>query len=208
MFSFTRGRCCFIEIKKREDDLNNFQDPREKKSISNSKVFRFGIPILVLVSLTFVIGKVVLNKMSEVTPEEAKAAWLQGIPEPKATKPIDMAVSSENVFTQSCDNLVYKPSRIEQLCDAAGNQDFFSKIKWNKWEVDGATGLGVLNRPDDSFTNPTYTQMNVKIELSEPIRVSDFVFFTKMKYLILDESGKESGSYGISNPALFYGAGL
>jgi hypothetical protein len=191
-----------------KNEMQSFEDPRENGFKSYSRSFRFGLPILISLVIAIIIGNFIQAKVSEVTTEDAQNAWLQGIPKPKNTESIDNSVSSLNVFTHSCDSLVYKPSRLEHLCDAAISPTYFTELTWSKWDKSGAEGTGIMFEPSDSVSNSGYTQSKVRIILSDPVNVSGYVFFTLFTYHRQNQNGVEDPDYGFFNPSLSYGSGL
>jgi hypothetical protein len=189
-------------------NASSFEDPRETEFKRTSKSFRFGLPLIIFVIIAVIIGSYIHGKISEVTPEDAQKVWLQGIPHPQNTESVNMSISSQDVFTHSCDRLVYKPSRLEYFCDEAVPPTYFTELIWSKWDKSGAEGTGIMFEPNDSIINAGYTQSKVRITLSDPVNVSGYIFFTSFKYYHQNKNGVEDSNYGFFNPSLSYGAGL
>ena len=53
------------------------------------------------------------------------------------------APTSEQILTWDCETAVYKPERITITCADGGI--YVEKIRWNTWDQEGATGLGIYS---------------------------------------------------------------
>ena len=53
------------------------------------------------------------------------------------------APTSEQILTWDCETAVYKPESITITCADGGI--YLEKIRWNTWDENGATGLGIYS---------------------------------------------------------------
>jgi hypothetical protein len=132
---------------------------------------------------------------SELAPEDR---WMIQFIKPPA------GVDSDKVYTFECELISRKPSTLTTTCADFG--EVVQKIKWSKWTVNGAEGVGEysLNDCDPDCADGTFHSVPVKVYLNDLTTDGKSYFFNTLTFTPKD-GYLVPGTYETKNGLIFSG---